>query len=308
VTPDNVDRALAAANDGDVIVLGPGVYDAVTLNGRRFEKPLVIDARRATLLDMQIKNSQGVTIRGGTFNTLPPDSGRKNGAGRVLTIRDSQRIVVNDANFVGPGATDGKPDGPYGDGVGVKMLHSDGVEVRNSQFTGLRVGVSVAESQNFIVSGNTFQWMRSDGIDVAKSRKGLVERNHCSHTRIYEKEHPDCVQLWSRPDVEPTSDVVIRGNHVEGPSQGIGAFNHVRKGVNDGGFDRILIEDNVIHVSRPNGITLVDARDSIIRNNHVSTDQGAKDQARIRASAGIKLCGNVTESGAGKPGKTDPKC
>lgn len=307
ITPATINQALNAARDGDVLVLGPGVYKSLFLRERRFATPIIIDAKAATIAGIRLREVEGVTFRGGTFQ-LPPDSATRSNGGRALSIESSKRIRVEGASFVGPGATSTAEGGAFGMGYGIKVLSSSDVEVRNNRFQGLRSGVSVTLSQDFVVAGNTFKWMRSDGIDVARSRKGLVEGNACSDTRILEKEHPDCIQLWSRPDVAPTADIVVRGNRAEGGTQGIGAFNHVRDGVNDGGFDRILIEDNIINVSRPNGITLNDARGSIVRNNRVTTLPGAKWRARIRVNGDIVRCGNTVAPYAGKPAENDPKC
>jgi hypothetical protein len=307
VTPDNIQQALSAARDGDTIVLAPGVYQGLDLNGRRFDKPVVIDARAATIVAARLRNTEGVTFRGGTFHP-PEDAAEHGSSGKALFLEQSSHIRVENANFVGPGAAADDPTAPYGEGVGIKLMNSSDVEIHDTHFQGFRSGVSITKSEGFVVAGNTFKWMRSDGIDVAQSRKGLVENNTCSDTRVRSEEHPDCVQMWSRPESPPTADIVIRGNRADGSTQGFTGFNHVHNGVDDGGFDRILIENNIVNVSRPNAITLSQGRDSIVRNNHVTTTAGAKWQARIRVSGTVKTCGNTVASGAGKPGETDPKC
>jgi hypothetical protein len=83
----------------------------------------------------------------------------------------------------------------------------------------------------------------------------------------------------------------------------------VRNGVDDGGFDRILIEENDVNVSASQGIALGgNARASVVRNNRVRTMPGAKYRASINLKGDIRRCGNVIEPGAGKPGVVDPKC
>jgi hypothetical protein len=119
---------------------------------------------------------------------------------------------------------------------------------------------------------------------------------------IRDKEHPDCIQLWSRPTSQPTSDIVIRHNSVVGNTQGISVFDHA-----EGGFDRITIEDNDVNVSYPPGITLNNSRDSIVRRNHVRTLGNARYMANLLAP-GAKTCGNVVGPGGGKPGFSDGKC
>jgi len=150
--------------------------------------------------------------------------------------------------------------------------------------------------------------MRADGMDIALSREGVIEGNHCWGTVIRTDEHPDCIQMWSRPNAAPTSDMLIRKNRAEGDTQGISLFNHVRNGVDDGGFDRIVIEDNDVQVSASQAIAIYDGRASIVRNNHVRTLPRARYRASINLRGEVERCGNTVEGGAGKPGVFDVRC
>jgi hypothetical protein len=120
-------------------------------------------------------------------------------------------------------------------------------------------------------------------------------------------EHPDCVQLWSRPDAPPTSDIVIRFNRAYGPTQGFSGFNHVRNGVDDGGFDRITIEGNAVDGAFPQAISLMSGRDSAVRNNRVATYPDAPFRASSTPARGRALRQH-RRAGAGKAGVTDPPC
>ncbi|MBX3483730.1 nitrous oxide reductase family maturation protein NosD [Phenylobacterium sp.] len=307
IKPANINEALAAARDGDVLVLGRGDYDNVVLKGRKFARPLVIDASAATFTGFRVLDSEGVTVRGGVFK-LPAGAEALSDGGRAISIDRARGVRIERATFIGPGATSYEPGGAYGEGTAVKVTTSTDVEVRGSVFRAFRRGVSFSKSEDFVIADNTFEWMRSDGINVALSRKGRVENNHCKSTRVREKEHPDCIQLWSRPEAAPTADIVIRGNRAEGPTQGIGAFNHVRDGKDDGGYDRITIENNIINVSRPNAITLVDGRDSVVRNNQVATLPGARWRAKIRVRGDVRTCGNTVGEWEGRSKQTERGC
>jgi hypothetical protein len=162
--------------------------------------------------------------------------------------------------------------------------------------------------EKFRLLQNTFARMRSDGVSMGEVRDGLIEGNECRDTRIRDLEHPDCIQLWSRPRSPPTADIVIRNNRAEGATQGVFLGNHTRDGVNDGGFDRILIEGNELNVGFPNAIALVDGRASIVRNNKIRTFPGAQYQANINLRGDIVRCGNTVASSERKPGNVDKKC
>jgi hypothetical protein len=305
-TPSTIGSILAAARGGDTIVLGPGVYEGVEFRGLSFKPELVLDAKAATFKNLQIEKTAGLDIRGGTYQ-LGPSRARRDGQevfGAAIRMDAVERIRISNASFVGPGGA----KGAFGEGYGIHVIVGQDVEVEKSQFKGFKSGVVMTRVKGFRISDNASTLMRSDGFQVSKSWNGVIEGNTCGDTRVRDDEHPDCIQLWSRPEFPPTSDVVIRNNKAEGPTQGIGMFNHVRKGVDDGGFDRITIENNEIAVSRPNGITLVDGRDSVMRNNKVTTLAGAKFQAKIRSGPGVKRCGNYVAAWNGRAGVDEPKC
>lgn len=310
-TPTSLPFVLTLAGSGDTIVLEPGVYADLHIRARDYESPLVVDASKATLSGVQVTGVSGLTIRGGEFRLPAPRIDDRTGAtdfGSALRMRRVARMHVSGGKFVGPGTDATAKDPRFGEGYGLVVDEGDQIEIADNMFQGLKAGVILRRNEEFRVVGNRFRNMRSDGIQVAESRKGLIEANDCLGTRIRDTEHPDCIQLWSRPPSAPTADITIRRNHAEGHTQGIGMFNHVRNGVNDGGFDRILVEDNDIAISLPQAIALSEGRDSTVRNNRVRTLSGAKYRASINVTALVKRCGNVIEPGAGKPGVKDKSC
>jgi hypothetical protein len=309
--PRTFDQVFAKARSGDILVLAPGDYAPARIAGRRFAPALTLDAGKARITGLELRNVEGLVIRGGEFRTRAPTKHPRTGVdvfGSALRMDDVRDISVLQARIQGPG---GDRDGtPFGDGYGVLVLGAAKITVDDGVFSGFKSGVVLARVEGFHLARNRFTHMRSDGIQVAESRRGLIEGNTCGETRIRDQEHPDCIQLWSRPTSPPTADVVIRGNRAQGKMQGIGLFNHVRNGVDDGGFDRITIEDNVLTVSYPHAVALTAGRDSIVRNNKVATLADARWRASINIVGGerVSRCGNVVAAGAGRPGVTDPRC
>ena len=310
-SPLSLPAVIALARAGDMIRLAPGVYEGVRISPRRYEQPLILDARQATLIGVRVTGVSGLSIQGGTFRLPEPRQNEQSGKfdfGSALRMRQVTRVKVSGATFVGPGTGEAVAEPRYGEGYGLVVDEGGEVEVSDSAFRGLKAGVILRRIEGFRVVGNRFQEMRSDGVQVAESRKGLIEANTCRGTRIRDKEHPDCIQLWSRPPSPPTSDIVIRRNRADGHTQGIGMFNHVREGVDDGGYDRIVIEDNDIAISLPQGIALSAGRDSIVRNNRVRTLSDARHRAGINVSSEVLRCGNFIAAGAGKPGVKEKPC
>jgi hypothetical protein len=310
-TPATFHAVVARAKGGDTIVLARGDYRGVRLTGQAFKPNLVIDAGAGTFHGLELRGVQGLSLRGGVYRLPPTTTHPRDGRtvfGQALRMDNVHGVEVVDAQVTGPGVLE--PDGPYGEGYGVFVVRSNGVSVLRSQFRGFKSAIVLSKVADFKLVSNQFRAMRSDGIQAGESRRGLIEDNDCADTRIRDQEHPDCIQLWSRPTAPPTADIVIRGNRAVGTMQGAFLGNHVRDGVDDGGFDRILIENNVFDVGYPNGISISDGRNSIVRNNKVTTFAGARWRASInvRGVGASTVCGNSVKAAAGKPGIQDSPC
>jgi parallel beta-helix repeat protein len=63
--------------------------------------------------------------------------------------------------------------------------------------------------------------------------------------------------------------------------QGFTAFNHVRNGVDDGGFDRLIIKDNVVNSSFTHGVAVMACRDCTITGNRASSTPGSKWRTKV---------------------------
>jgi hypothetical protein len=307
--PNTLQRVFAEATAGDVIALAPGRYVSVRLSGKRFSPAVTLDATKAQWISLSLRNVEGLTIRGGAFGLGDPIKHPRTGKplfGQTLRMDDVRDIIVIGGRFAGPG---GRQEGdPFGEGQGVLVTRGSGIRVLDGAFTGLASGVAMSKVDRFVISGNKFQYMRSDGVQVGEGRRGVIERNTCEATRIRSTEHADCIQLWSRPTTEPTADVIIRGNIAEGMTQGIGLFSKLGDKSN-GGFDRITIENNRLKVGHPHGIALYEGRDSIVRNNSVSTFPGSRWRATINLVGGdTKRCGNSIAAAKGKDAEIDPPC
>lgn len=307
--PRSLDQVIARARGGDMVVLAAGDYTNVRITDRQFSPAVVIQASQARITQLSLRNVEGLKIQGGHFRLAPPIVHPRTGkpaygAGiRMDMVRD---IAVSGARLQGPG---GETEGSaYGEGHGVFVVQGSGITVEDGSFAGLVSGIALSKVSGFRLVRNQFSHMRSDGIQVGEGRRGLIEANTCNATRIRDEEHPDCIQLWSRPTSLPTADVVIRGNRATGKMQGIGLFNHIRNGVDDGGFDRVVIEDNEITVGYPQAIAILDGRNSVIRNNRVETLPGSRWRASINLRGDVRRCGNKVGAGGGTPGQTDKRC
>lgn len=279
-TPETLAARLKAAKGGETIRLAPGDYGAVRFPRGTYSPAITLDAAGATFEGLVLFGTSGVTVRGG--------------------------------NVVGPG----------GRSYGISIRDAKDVRIEGMKISGAHRGVVVNESEDIALVGNELTGLISDGINVALSRRILVQRNRChdfspnlavfdaAGKKIRDGDHPDCIQAWSRPTKPPVSDVQVLDNVMEGGMQGIFFGNHVRDGVDDGGFDRVTIRGNRIRVNMI-GIMLGDGRDSVVESNHVDLWPGPIFPTRpnFRLKPGIRItgdrnraCGNVISTGGAQGG------
>jgi hypothetical protein len=310
-SPSNLEAVLQSARSGDTIVLAPGEYGPLKFTRHAFARPLVIEAGPAVFLGLNVGGVEGLELRGGEYRVPPPNVKPSSGNlvyGAAIRFDEVKNIRLLGLKLVGPGAPPGVLDGPFGEGNGVLVNGGENIEITKSHFSGLKNGIAMGKTDGFKITDNVFSGLRSDGASMGEVRNGLIQGNECSGTRIRSTEHPDCIQLWSRPTSPPTADVVIRRNRAEGPTQGVFLGNHTRDGVDDGGFDRILIEENDLNVGFPNAIALTDGRESIVRNNRIRTFPGAQYPANINIRGDVKRCGNEIAANEGRARQVDKKC
>ncbi len=188
----------------------------------------------------------------------------------------------------------------------VKVNSSQRIDFENARFSRyVRNGIGYGEVSDSRLIGNSFKDMGSDGIDIALSRRILVDGTTCLDFKPFPGAHPDCIQLWSRPTAPPTADITVINTVATGDVQGVSAFNHVRNGVDDGGFDRIIFANNDVRTMVARAITLMDCRDCVVRDNFVDTWPGARLRARLEVVRGGRTlqCGNVQKLFPQFPGR-----
>ena len=114
------------------------------------------------------------------------------------------------------------------------------------------------------VRNSRFEALRSDGIDSVGNSNVLIENNRFSDTRgiprignkgdadFVDGDHSDAIQIWAPVDVPVSTDITIRNNVIEGPTQGINTF-----GPHGDGYQRITIENNTLDTRYAAGISVM---------------------------------------------------
>lgn len=262
---NDMERRILAAKDGETITIPPGNYPRITLRDVVHDRPITVRMNGVVVAGMDLTKISGFRFVGGTVD--PAD----------FAFNSINLTSVHDVSLTGMTISGGKR--------GVVVSRGDTIAITDSKLTGLR----------------------SDGIDLGRTRKIVVRGNACSNfspikdtfvngQKASNGDHPDCVQAWSRPTDPPVADVVVENNVAEGDMQGIFFGNHVRNGVDDGGFDRIVIRNNHIRISRPPGISLGGGRNSVVTGNVVQSIPGStliRNGARVNTNLIVTGTANV---------------
>lgn len=278
VSPTTLASVISVARDASVITLPAGNYDKLIVRDKNFQKGIVINANNATFKSIDIINSRGISIIGGTISGSPAGT---EGAGTGVNIRTSQRIVI-----------------------------------QNMRFIRLQFGIYFLKSQDIVIKNNQFLQLREDGIRVAQSQRVLIDGNTCRdftpRPAVYDStgkivgvyDHADCIQGWSRADYAPTSDVTVTNNQIYGIMQGIFfADGSSANNAANGGFARIFIKNNRMEVGFWNGITIDSTRDGLVMQNFVRGIPGVvqvvgtrrtpiQPWIRVQNSPGAVVCNN----------------
>lgn len=165
-------------------------------------------------------------------------------------------------------------------GYAINISRSDHVSIEAARISRSNRGIVIGASSDVVVRNIAMTGMIIDGIDIGSSQRVAIHRINCENFASGTA-HPDCVQMWSRP-AGVTSDILIADSTSTGAGmQGFTGFNHVRNGIDDGGFDRVTMTRNTVIGSFPQGIALYDCRFCVVTRNRTRRVIGAPHRVSI---------------------------
>ena len=280
-TPDTLWPVVKAAHPGDVVLMAPGAYPAVTLNAMVFAAPGITlrpanPSHPPVLASLTLNGSQGIRLNGLEIDYT--------GTAFGLTIAGSSRVYAEGLNI------HSKP-GTYG-GNGLLFRNATDVSIVNSEVHDLGTGISHIDNAGVLISGNIVHAIQSDGI-----RGGGSSNLEISHNLLYDfspqpADHPDAIQFWNtktnpRPGpIRITDNVVVRAPGQPPQSQGI--FG--------GGAHDLTVSGNLLLGTMFNGIGIADVQTATIHHNFV---QGFKDMwsgINVRDADGVDIHDNFASS------------
>lgn len=262
---EDLSAALARADGGDRIVLGPGHYGALILKGRKFSPPLTITADgaggRPVFASVNIDRVTGLRLSG--LDVIQGEIISAPGCFAGIVSRSGD-IAFDDL------AVMGAPDGVAGnDGIGLIVRETTGFVLENSLFTDLLRGVSLRNVRDVTLADNFFAQMGSDAIAGGGIIGARIDRNQITNFQIVDRDrfHPDGIQIWAVAGGLHNEAIDITGNRVlQGagdPVQGI--FIDAK----DDRLSRVSVRDNIIQQDNHTGILIGGARAALVAHNTV---------------------------------------
>ncbi|NJB97468.1 MULTISPECIES: right-handed parallel beta-helix repeat-containing protein [Sphingomonas] len=288
-TPAQLQSAVKTARGGDVILLQPGHYGVVTLNGAHYASSVRIrsanPSHRAFFSRLTINNARNLTLSG-----LEVSYAAARGEGNMqamIRVNNGFNITLDDLYV--HGVIDGKV---VNDVNGVVAQNVEGFRVTNSRFREINAGIKTGRSGNVLIQNNDIGFIGSDAIEIPGSNGVSIIANTLHDFRTNPTIHPDGVQCWTTRETSGCKNVRILRNQI------IGSPGHEPQGVFFGdedrvrGYENIEISNNRFYMTMWHAIALYSApRNVVIRYNQVIAGPNFTPWIRVEAPATVQ--GNV---------------
>ncbi len=283
--------ALANATGGEIIELAPGDYGDLSLSGKSnfditFDSEVQIVSadpeNPAVFSGLDVRDAANLTFDSIKFDyTFEPGD---NIWDRPFSVSDSENITIRNSTFDGDlahGVSD-VADG-YGYAIGLSFRDSTGITVEQNEFFEFYRGMTISSSSDIKVLSNDVHSVRMDGMNFAEVTGVLIENNHIHdfNASLNSLDHSDMIQFWTNGTDTPSTDITIRGNHLDigegDATQSIFMRNDLvdRNLAGDEMFyQNVLIENNVIVNGHRHGITVGETDNLVIQHNTVLHDDG----------------------------------
>ncbi|MET3528123.1 calcium-binding protein [Phenylobacterium koreense] len=267
---DALNLAIKSAQAGDVIMLAPGVYSGVSIDGIKIEGSISIQSADASnlavLTDFNISNSSGINLK----NLELSNAGSAKDWGWQIAGSKDIHLEGLDVH----GTLDGDPQNDH---QGIRISFSDNVSISNSEFHELYRAIAESDSKNITIKDNEFHDIARTGVMNANSQGVVISGNR--FTDFYPKpgDHMDAISFHQMGETNTASDILISGNLItrgDGEkTQGI----FFRDTTGESAFHNIKIYDNLIVGMGSNGIYVNGAEDVDLKGNTVISYEGKEN-------------------------------
>ncbi len=303
--------AIDSAQAGDTIELASGFYGDLRILNTNYSSDVTITSADAgdpaTFSSIFLFDSSNITFDSLNVEFEADEDTREwHSAFRADYSSD---ITLQNSVVTGDEAVGGiSPDSPETalDGTGVEgyaigraatLLGSSDVTFDGNEFSNFRNGISFTEQDGLTVTDNEFYDMRTTFVNGATLHNATISDNHFSALDPWRSphgggDHGDYIHIWTRvTDDSPSDNILISGNFMETGISGTDSVLGIYIEDQGPGFTGVVIEDNLIHNSHPQGILMENTDGGIIRNNTLLQSSGEEANA-----PGILLTENTTNT------------
>ena len=204
-TREELSRAFAKANDGDVIKLAPGDYGWFQFENRDFAKGVTVTSanlNNPAVFDEQlhVNNVSGLTLK--NIKVADNDLADAPSATRVF-IRNSEDISLVNMNIEGhvPDSSEGLPASSakrtdpiagFGYEIGLRAKNVDGLEIQNVELTDLRLGISLSDVKNAAIDDVEIHGVR-EGVNLNDVDYVSITDSYFHDFQRFRGDHPDMI-------------------------------------------------------------------------------------------------------------------
>lgn len=258
VTVAGLMAALQTAQPGDTIQLAAGTYRNIAISN--FTGAVTIasadPANPANLRGLNVNNSSGIAFQN---LDLQPTGTRTT----IQTAISASSNISFDHLTIHGGGTD-----PTYQPKGLVFNSDSNISVTNTTFSVLSTGAAVTDCNVVTFSGNSFNNIRTNGINTTGSSNIIYSLNDFSNFFPAANDHPDAIQFWPDAANPQAQSITLSGNTFErgsgGPVHGIFMRGSVTQ---PWSFSQVTIQNNIFSGASFDGIMVSFAQFVNIYNN-----------------------------------------
>jgi parallel beta-helix repeat protein len=276
---------LAGGHYGDVRIVANSAFSGdVTLASADSKNPAVFD----TLALDKVSNVTFSDIKVDFVpdqNTVIYDTAVRVDASSQIQFLDCTLSGNPAVNGIPPDSPPGTPNPTgnilgYPTGNGMWILHSQGITIANCDISQFNVGVSLSDVGNAQILNNNFHDTRGTPLNGGSLSNVTVDGNYIHDIKPWNfgnsGDHANYIHFWTNPVYRnaPNQNISITNNFLTQGS-GVGVLGiHLDDDSHGLGQQNLVIENNVLYNSDPQGIRLEYAQNSTIRNNTLLQSAG----------------------------------
>ncbi|MBA2920728.1 hypothetical protein GON01_06910 [Sphingomonas sp. MAH-20] len=237
--------ALGRAVGGDTIVLAGGNYGSGWISNKDFSANVTIKSaslnNRAHFDNLQVTGSSNLRFEG--LDIGHSASSRDSASTIYARVGASDNIKMVGITFHGSA-----DHNPRNDGMGLVVSGADNFQLIGSSFRDLNRGASIEKVTDVTVASNSFQDIRSDGLNFGAVTGAVIDKNSFTNFHPQAGDHADAIQFWLVNQSQGSSNIKITNNVImQGTGGGMqGIFLSDQRAFE---YKDVLIQNNLVYVN-----------------------------------------------------------